>query len=88
LLAEGMSPVEAIPDQYQHLQAVMFDQLQEKDGKWQKLTDLQVNLRSLFIAAGTSPNTIYESEHPDSFEMDGKFYQRYEPDWAAKEPKA
>lgn len=87
LLAEGMSPVEAIPDQYQHLQAVMFDQLQEKDGKWQKLTDLQVNLRSLFIAAGTSPNTIYESEHPDSFEMDGKFYQRYEPDWAAKEPK-
>ena len=86
LLAEGMSPVEAIPDQYQHLQAVMFDKLQEKDGKWQKKTDLQVHLRSLFIAAGTSPNTIYESEHPDSFEMDGKFYQRYEPNWTGKEP--
>ena len=87
LLAEGMSPVEAIPDQYQHLKAVKFDKLQEQDGKWQKQTDLQINLRSLFIAAGTSPNTIYESEHPDSFEMDGKFYQRYEPDWAQKEPK-
>ncbi|NOR79783.1 MAG: pyridine nucleotide-disulfide oxidoreductase, partial [Methyloprofundus sp.] len=87
LLAEGMSPIEAIPDQYQHLQAVKFDKLQEQDGKWKKQTELQVNLRSLFIAAGTSPNTIYESEHPDSFEMDGKFYQRYEPDWVQSEPK-
>ncbi|WP_428354854.1 FAD-dependent oxidoreductase [Methyloprofundus sp.] len=87
VLAEGMSPVEAIADQYQHLQAVKFDKLQQQDGKWQKQTELQVNLRSLFIAAGTSPNTIYESEHPDSFEMDGKFYQRYEPDWVQKELK-
>jgi NADPH-dependent glutamate synthase beta subunit-like oxidoreductase/NAD(P)H-flavin reductase len=79
LLAEGMSPVEAVPDQYGLLQSVKFDKLQEQDGKWQKQTDLQVNLRNLFIAAGTSPNTIYESEHPDSFEMNGKFYQRYEP---------
>ncbi|MCF6250100.1 MAG: pyridine nucleotide-disulfide oxidoreductase [Methylococcaceae bacterium] len=85
LLAEGMSPVAAITDQYQHLQAVKFDQLLEQDGKWQKQTDLQINLRSLFIAAGTSPNTIYESEHPDSFEMDGKFYQRFEPDWIQNE---
>jgi NAD(P)H-flavin reductase len=64
-----------------------FDQLQEQDGKWQKQTELQVDLRSLFVAAGTSPNTIYESEHPDSFEMDGKFYQRYEPNWTGDEPK-
>ncbi|NOR70097.1 MAG: pyridine nucleotide-disulfide oxidoreductase [Methylomarinum sp.] len=85
LLAEGMSPIEAITDQYQHLQAVKFDKLLEQDGKWQKQTNVQVNLRSLFIAAGTSPNTIYESEHPDSFEMDGKFYQRYEPNWIHKQ---
>ena len=87
LLAEGMSPVEAIPDEHGHLQAMIFDQLQEQDGKWQTQAQLQVDLRSLFVAAGTSPNTIYESEHPDSFEMDGKFYQRYEPEWNEKEPK-
>ena len=87
LLAEGMSPVEAIADKYQHLHTVKFDKLQEQNGKWQKQTELLVNLRSLFIAAGTSPNTIYESEHPDSFEMDGKFYQRYEPEWMASEPE-
>lgn len=86
-LAEGMSPVEAIPDQYGHLQTMIFDQLEQQEGKWQKKSDIQVKLRSLFVAAGTSPNTIYESEHPDSFEMDGKFYQRYEPNWTDKEPE-
>lgn len=87
LLAEGMSPVEAIPDQYGHLQAMIFDKLELQNERWEKQTDIKVNLCSLFIAAGTSPNTIYESEHPDSFEMDGKFYQRYEPEWTGKEPE-
>ncbi|NOQ15438.1 MAG: pyridine nucleotide-disulfide oxidoreductase, partial [Methyloprofundus sp.] len=85
LLAEGMNPIEAIPDQYQHLQAVKFAKLQAQDGKWQKQAELDIKLRSLFIAAGTSPNTIYELEHPDSFTMDGKFYQRYEPNQEQKE---
>ena len=82
-----MSPLEAIPDQHGHLQAMKFNQLLEVDGKWQNQAELQVDLRSLFVAAGTSPNTIYESEHPDSFEMDGKFYQRYEPEWNEKGPE-
>ncbi|MGR8933610.1 MAG: pyridine nucleotide-disulfide oxidoreductase [Gammaproteobacteria bacterium] len=79
LLAEGMSPLKAIPDEYGHLKAVRFEKLTEQDGKWRAGGELEVPLRNLFIAAGTSPNTIYESEHPDSFEMDGKFYKRYEP---------
>ena len=87
LLAEGMSPVEAIADQYGHLQTVIFDKLEAQDGIWQKQTTLPINLRSLFIAAGTSPNTIYESEHPDSFEMDGKFYRRFEPEGKNAQPE-
>ena len=42
-------------------------------------------LRSLYVAAGTSPNTIYEQEHPGTFKMDGKFFQRYEPRWIDRE---
>ena len=42
-------------------------------------TELEVPLKSLFIAAGTSPNTIYESEHTGTFEMDGRSYRRHEP---------
>ncbi|SMF95846.1 NADPH-dependent glutamate synthase beta chain [Methylomagnum ishizawai] len=80
-LAPGMNPLEALEDPYGHLRAVKFERLELQDGKWRKAEELEVPLRSLFVAAGTSPNTIYESEHPDSFEMDKKFYQRYQPNW-------
>ena len=77
-LAEGMSPLAAIEDDFGHLTAVRFEKLEESEGRWRKAGELEVPLRSLFVAAGTSPNTIYESEHPDSFEMDRKFYRRFE----------
>jgi len=81
-LAEGMNPREAVPDEYGALQAVKFDKYELRDGEWVKVeTDVEVPLRSLFIAAGTSPNTIYEQEHPYTFRMDAKFFQRYEPRW-------
>jgi NADPH-dependent glutamate synthase beta subunit-like oxidoreductase/NAD(P)H-flavin reductase len=86
LLAEGMSPLEAIDDEYGHLKAVRFEQLTEQEGRWRKSGELEVPLRSLFVAAGTSPNTIYESEHPETFVMDHKFYQRHEVDWTGGEP--
>lgn len=81
-LAEGMSPHEAIADEYGALKAINFDLLTEKEGRWvSEDKSLDVPLRSLFIAAGTSPNTIYEQEIPYTFRMDGKFFQRYEPHW-------
>ena len=80
-LAEGMSPLEAIDDEYGHLRAVRFETLEGQEGRWITSGKLEVSLRSLFVAAGTSPNTIYESEHPDTFVMDKKFYQRHELDW-------
>ena len=80
-LAEGMSPLEAIEDQYGHLQAVRFEKLSEQEGRWRKTDEVEVKLRGLFIAAGTAPNTIYQSEHPATFVMDSKFYKRHEPDW-------
>jgi NADPH-dependent glutamate synthase beta subunit-like oxidoreductase/NAD(P)H-flavin reductase len=81
-LAEGMSPLEAVADNYGHLRAVVFEKMVQEDGKWKKSgTTTEVPLRSLYIAAGTSPNTIYQSEFPDTFEMDNKFFQRYQPEW-------
>ncbi|WP_445371649.1 FAD-dependent oxidoreductase [Methylomonas sp. HW2-6] len=80
-LAEGMSPLEAIEDQYGHLKAVRFEKLTEQEGRWKKTDEVEVSLRGLFIAAGTAPNTIYQSEHPRTFAMEGKFYKRHEPDW-------
>ncbi|MGH8583027.1 MAG: pyridine nucleotide-disulfide oxidoreductase [Gammaproteobacteria bacterium] len=85
--AEGMSPRRALCDAYGHLRAVRFEKLALEAGQWRSSgTEAEVPLRSLFIAAGTSPNTIYESEHPGSFEMDGPFYQRYHPADGGLEP--
>ena len=81
-LAEGMSPLEAIADDYGHLKAVRFEKLTEQEGRWRKSDEIEVNLRGLFVAAGTAPNTIYQSEHPGTFVMDHKFYKRHEPVWA------
>ncbi|MFA6051404.1 MAG: pyridine nucleotide-disulfide oxidoreductase [Methylobacter sp.] len=81
-LAEGMSPQSALADQYGHLNAVAFEKLVNENGRWIS-SGLTVNvpLRSLYNAAGTSPNTIYQSEYPNTFVMDKWFFQRYEPEW-------
>jgi NADPH-dependent glutamate synthase beta subunit-like oxidoreductase/NAD(P)H-flavin reductase len=81
-IAPGMSPVEALADDYGHLCAVRFDRLVPRDGKWLRSGEQPVvPLRGLFIAAGTSPNIIYEREHAGSFEKEGKFFRRFEPRW-------
>lgn len=82
-VAECMNPHEAITDEYGALQAVKFDMLTEKNGQWLNNDNQSVSvaLRSLFIATGTSPNTIYEQEIPYTFRMNGKFFQRYKPLW-------
>ena len=86
--SEGMEPKRAIPDGFGHLRAVRFEKLTPSPsqgegrggGSWVSTgTELEVPLKSLFIAAGTSPNTIYESEHAGTFEMDGRSYRRHEP---------
>ncbi|MGZ5620234.1 MAG: pyridine nucleotide-disulfide oxidoreductase [Methylobacter sp.] len=81
-LAEGMSPLGAQADEYGHLNAVEFEKLVLEDGRWSNSGQtVNVSLRSLFVAAGTSPNTIYQSEYPDTFAMDKWFFQRYQPEW-------
>jgi NADPH-dependent glutamate synthase beta subunit-like oxidoreductase/NAD(P)H-flavin reductase len=81
-LAEGMSPLSALQDEYGHLNAVEFEKLVLEEGRWHNSGQIvKVPLRGLYIAAGTSPNTIYQSEYPDTFTMDKNFFQRFEPEW-------
>ncbi len=80
-LAEGMSPLAAEADEYGHLNAMEFEKLLLENGRWNSSGEkMMVPLRSLYVAAGTSPNTIYQSEYPDTFVMDKWFFQRYEPE--------
>jgi NADPH-dependent glutamate synthase beta subunit-like oxidoreductase/NAD(P)H-flavin reductase len=85
--APCMNPAEALADDYGHLRAVTFERQIQEDGRWRAEGEpVEVPMRSLMVAAGTSPNIIYESEHQGTFAMDGKFFRRFEPHWNGDRP--
>jgi NADPH-dependent glutamate synthase beta subunit-like oxidoreductase/NAD(P)H-flavin reductase len=71
-LEEGISflgnvtPLEAKEDKWGHLSHIEF-----KNDKGEKFLK---EAKSAFVAAGTSPNTIYEKEYPGTFKMCEKGY--------------
>jgi NADPH-dependent glutamate synthase beta subunit-like oxidoreductase/NAD(P)H-flavin reductase len=61
---ENMNPVEAIPDEFGHVKAMVFTRA---DG-----STIELPARTVLVAAGTVPNVTYEKEHPGSFALDSK----------------
>jgi NADPH-dependent glutamate synthase beta subunit-like oxidoreductase/NAD(P)H-flavin reductase len=81
---EGVAPLQAVDDRHDALKTVVFDRLaRDEHGKWRSTGEsLPLPARSLFVAAGTNPNVIYEKEHPGTFRLDGRqrFFQTCGPD--------
>jgi NAD(P)H-flavin reductase len=73
-IIENMSPAEAVPDEHGAVAAVVFERVTRdpETGKWHVNCDdrLRVPARTVCVAAGTSPNTIYERERPGTFALD------------------
>ncbi len=68
---ERMNPEEAIPDEYGHVSAIRFREQINENGKWREGEhEVTLPARSVFVAAGTTPNVTYEREYPGTFEMD------------------
>jgi NADPH-dependent glutamate synthase beta subunit-like oxidoreductase/NAD(P)H-flavin reductase len=61
---EGMTPLAALPDERGALRAMTF---RNASG-----TVVELPARTVCVAAGTSPNTIYEKEFPGTFALDKK----------------
>ncbi|MCK6548516.1 FAD-dependent oxidoreductase [Myxococcota bacterium] len=68
---ENLAPVEAIADQNGHVSALRFTRADK--------SELVLPARSVMVAAGTTPNTIYEKERPGTFELDEqrKFFKAF-----------
>ena len=76
-IIECQNPVELINSETGALSAVRFERQELADGKWRATGELmEMPARTLYVAAGTHPNAIYEREHPGTFQMDewGEFY--------------
>ena len=66
---EHVTPVAAVPDAYNHVDGL---RVRRRDGSTQVLP-----ARSVIMAAGTTPNTIYAREFPGAMALDakGRFFQ-------------
>jgi len=63
VFAEGLNPLEAVPDAHGALAAVKFSS---------KAGEVTLPARTLCVAAGTSPNITVEKEAPGKFEVDSE----------------
>jgi NAD(P)H-flavin reductase/NADPH-dependent glutamate synthase beta subunit-like oxidoreductase len=61
--AEGLDPKEIVADDRDHVVAMRLD---GPNGS------VELPARTVLVAAGTSPNVIYEKERPNSFQLDSK----------------
>lgn len=81
---EMLNPLEAFPDEYGAVKGLLFmKQGKNAEGKWIDLNEtVTLPARSVLVAAGTSPNVIYEREHQGTFELDewGYFFRTYKLD--------
>ncbi len=81
-IVECMNPVEAVPDEFNAVKALIFERLEyvAETGKFEKTADLrEFPAHTVCVAAGTSPNVIYEKEKPGTFKMDEwrQFFQPF-----------
>ena len=78
---ECMSPTEAVPDEFGAIKALIFERLNyvAETGKFANSGEhVEFPARTVCVAAGTSPNVIYEKEKPGTFQMD-EWRQFFEP---------
>jgi len=81
-VVECMNPAEAVPDEYNAVKAVIFERLEyiAETGKFENTGDRhEFPAHTVCVAAGTSPNVIYEKEKPGTFKMDEwrQFFQPF-----------
>lgn len=86
---EYLDPCEAIPDKYGWVSAVRFEKVKKvlktnsegkEEIKWENSGEfVTMPAKSVLVAAGTTPNIIYEKERPGSIKLDAKkkFFQGY-----------
>lgn len=79
---ELMSPTEAVPNEYGAIKALVFEKqnYDSETGKFSRASEFEtLPAHTVCVAAGTSPNVIYEKEKPGTFKLDEwrQFFQPF-----------
>ncbi|MDA0781149.1 MAG: FAD-dependent oxidoreductase [Rickettsiales bacterium] len=90
------SPVSVELDKYAHAEALKVSVSSphpEGEGTKQAREEL-IQAKSIFMAAGTNPNTVLQREDSEHFELDGKYFKaidengnQVKPEWDSSKPE-
>ncbi len=73
--AEGLEPVRAELDRFDHVEKLVCRRLEKREGRWLSSgQEITIPARAILIAAGTFPNTIYESEYPGTLQIEDNHF--------------
>jgi NADPH-dependent glutamate synthase beta subunit-like oxidoreductase/NAD(P)H-flavin reductase len=77
IFAECLSPLAIDIDQNRAVEAIRFTrQIHHADGRWTAAEgEVRLPARTVFVAAGTQPNTVLAREDAEHFQLDGKYFR-------------
>jgi NADPH-dependent glutamate synthase beta subunit-like oxidoreductase/NAD(P)H-flavin reductase len=76
VFAECLTPLAVEADEYGAARAVRFSrQARSDDGRWTSTGETRLPAHTVFVAAGTQPNTVLAREDALHFELDGKYFR-------------
>jgi NADPH-dependent glutamate synthase beta subunit-like oxidoreductase/NAD(P)H-flavin reductase len=79
--AECLAPTRIDVDAQGAVESISFArQRRDDDGQWRDGETWRAPARTLFIAAGTQPNTVLAREDASHFELDGRYFRAIDPD--------
>jgi len=73
-IVEHLSPVEAVSNKFCAVKEMVFQFSDKVEDESKRNTLMTLKAKSVMVAAGTSPNIIYEKEYPGTFELDADNY--------------
>lgn len=76
--ADALDPQRAVLDRFGHVSALVCTRQAFANGVWQATSEeLTLPARAIFVAAGATPNTIYERERRGTFAMQGNHFEPF-----------
>ncbi len=88
VFSECLSPLSVEVDDYGAARAMHFSvQQRGEDGKWRAFGERRLPAHSIFVAAGTQPNTVLAREHPGFFAVEGRYFRACDEDGRPVQPE-
>ena len=90
------SPVSVELDKYAHAEALKVSVVHaaKEEGEEDTKSEELIKAKTIFMAAGTNPNTVLQREDSEHFELDGKYFKAIDengnmvkPEWDTSKPE-